>query len=118
MLKKISIDRKPNGNKIIIPLDVTDENIDQQVKMFIEIADDNPFDGQLHIAHFRVYHRKEKTIEVLRRILHELNQPTIELEIHSQRKDLLPFFEAQLSRHTALQDSESGYPGDRSRLPI
>ena len=56
MLKKILIDRKPNGNKIIIPLDVTHENMDQQVKLFTEIADDNPFDGQLHISHFRLYH--------------------------------------------------------------
>jgi hypothetical protein len=101
-----------------IPLEVTDENIDQQVKLFTEIADDNPFDGQLHISHFRLYHGKEKTIEVLRRVVQELNQPTLELEIRGQRKDLLPFFEAQFLRHSALEDSAFGYPGDRSRLPI
>lgn len=118
VLKKITFDKKPNGKKITIPLNVTAENIEQQVKIFIEMADYNPFDGQLHISHFRFYHGKEKTIEVLRRVLSELNSPAIELDIRRQRVELEPFFEAQLARHNVLDDSEFGYPGDKSKLPI
>ena len=118
MLRKITVDKKPDGKKIIIPVEVTSGNIEQQMKIFIEMADYNPFDGQLHIAHFRLYHGKKKTVEVIRRALVELGNPSIELEIRNQRKELIPFFESQLSRHIGLEDKDFGKLGDRSKLPL
>lgn len=118
MLKKVILDKKIDGKEISIPLNVTSENIEQQIKIFIEMTDYNPFDGQLHISHFRIYHRKEKILELLRRVLIELASPSIELEIKNQRKELIPFFEVQLSRHSSLEDKDFGEPGDRSKLPL
>jgi hypothetical protein len=47
MLKYIIIDTKPDGTPITIPAGINEANFEQQVKRFIEIADYNPFDGQL-----------------------------------------------------------------------
>jgi hypothetical protein len=118
MLRKVFFDKKSDGSKISIPIEVNEKNIEQQIKIFIEMTDYNTFDGQLHISHFRHYHGKEKTIQILKSVIQELNNPSIELDIRRERKDLLPFFEAQLSRHEQLEDKEFGYPGDRSKLPL
>ena len=117
-MRNIIIDTNEQGKKILIPREITVENIEQQVKIFIEMADYSFFDGQLHIAHVRLYHGKEKTIKILRRILHELANPTMALDLRNHRRDLIPFFEAQVDRHNLLEDKDFGYPGGRSKLPV
>jgi hypothetical protein len=118
LLRRIVIDRKPDGKPITIPVEVNDTNLEQQIKRFIEIADYNPFDGQLHISLFRHFHGGERTLRVLQMILEELRQPSIHLDISKDRSSLVAFFENQLDRHKSMKDSDFGYPGDRSRLPI
>ena len=118
MLRQVVLDRKPNGALITIPTEINETNFDQQIKRFIEIADYNPFDGQLHISLFRHFHGGEWTLRILNAILQELRSPTIELKIASSRDELMPFFEYQFERHKKLSDSDFDYPGDPSRLPI
>jgi len=119
MLRKVSLDQKPNGTLITIPAEINETNLEQQIKRFVEIADYNPFDGQLHISQFRHFYGEGWTLRLLQAILQELRSPTIELEITHSRDELLSFFENQFERHKQLNDSDFGYPGgDRSRLPI
>lgn len=118
LLKEIKIDTKPNGTKIVIPSEITFDNFDQQVKIFIELADYNFFDGQLHISLFRSFHGKTKTIAVLNSVVKELNSPTMKLDIQQSRGQLEGFFQAQLARHITSGDKEFGYPNDLSRLPL
>ena len=118
MLRDVVIDQKPNGKKIIIPVEVTKENRDQQVKIFVEIAGYSLFDGQLHISLFRQFHGGEKTLQVLHAAVQELQQPSIKLDTPSTRSDLVPFFVSQLERHGSMKDADFGDPGDHSKLPI
>jgi hypothetical protein len=118
LLRQIVIDQKPNGKPITIPVEVNEANLEQQVKRFIEIADYNTFDGQLHISLFRKFHGGKWTLQILQKILQELHQPGIYLNITSPRSDLLPFFKYQIERHKDMSDTDFGYPGDRTQLPI
>lgn len=118
MLRHVTIDQKPNGKPVTIPREVNDANEEQQVKRFIEIADSNTFDGQLHISLFRGFHGGEWTLRILQKILQELQQPSIELKLTTSRNDLLPFFIHQFEKHKSTSDASYGYPRDRSPLPI
>lgn len=42
----------------------------------------------------------------------------IELDIRGQRREFVPFFEVQLSRHISLDDKDFGEQGGRSQLPL
>lgn len=117
-LKKIHIDNLPNGNPITIPEKIDERNFEQQIKRFIEIADYNPFDGQLHISAFRAFHARKWTIKVLDAIIQELQTPSIELHIEHERSALLPFFEAQLKRHDNSDDTSFSFNGKKPVLPI
>jgi hypothetical protein len=118
MLRQVVLDRKPNGALITIPTEINETNVDQQIKRFVEIADYNRFDGQLHISLFRHFHGGEWTLRILQAILQELRTSTIVLKIASSRNELMPFFEYQFERHKKLSDSGFDYPGDHTRLPI
>ena len=118
MLKKVTLNRKPDGTPIIIPREINEANLEQLIKRFIELADYNPFDGQLYISQFRHFHGGNWTNRILQAILLELHSPTIDLEITHSRNDLLPFFEHQFERHQKLNDIDFNYPGDLTRLPI
>lgn len=118
VLRHIRIDQKPNGKPITIPSEANEANLEQQVKRFIEIADYNTFAGQLHISLFRHFHGGPWTLHILQNVLQELHHPSISLTISSPRDELLPFFEYQLERHTNMSDTEFGFPGDHTRLPI
>lgn len=118
MLREVDIERLPNGKPTNIPAILSEANLDQQVKRFIEVAAAEPMDGQLHISHFRKYYGGAWTLRILRSVLSELRQPTMRLAITQRRQDLIPFFEYQLARHEHLHDSEFGYPADTSVLPI
>ena len=118
MLKNVTIDLLSDGKPVTIPLHMSEKNVDQQTKRFIEIASYNPFDGQLHISLFRHFHGGKWTLRILQDVLEELSQPKIDLNIPRSREDLVPFFEHQYERHKELKDEEFRYPGDRSRLPI
>ena len=118
MLRKVSLDQKPDGTLVTIPAEINETNLEQQVKRFVEIADYNPFDGQLHISLFRHFHGREWTLRILQAFLQELHSPTIELKIAHPRDELVPFFEYQFERHKKLSDSDFDDPGDHTRLPI
>ena len=118
LLKKIHMDRLPNGQLVTIPEKVDERNFEQQIKRFIEIADYNPFDGQLHISFFRTCHGGEWTLKILAAVLEELRTPSIELDIEQERSKLLPFFEAQLQRHRGLDDTSFRFDGKKPVLPI
>ena len=106
MLKQIKIDTKPDGLPITIPAIINEANFEQQIKRFIEIADYNSFDGQLHISLFRACHGGQWTIRILEAIVQELKTPDIELNISQERTTLLPFFTHQLERHKNLADMD------------
>jgi hypothetical protein len=118
MLRKVLLDQKPDGTLITIPAEINETDLEQQIQRFVEIVDDNLFDGQLHISLFRHFHGGGWTLRILQAILLELHSPTIELKIAHSRDELLPFFEDQFERHKKLSDSDFGYPGDHTRLPI
>lgn len=118
MLRDVVIDRKPNGKRIIIPVEVTKENREQQVKIFIEMAASSTFDGQQHISLFRHFHGGIVTLDILRAVIRELREPTVQVDILCDRSDLISFFVWQLEKHSSLKDENVGYPGDRSQLPM
>ena len=106
MLRKVVIDTKPDGYPITMPASINEANFDQQVKLFIEIADYNPMDGELHISRFRSFHRGEWTRRILEAIVQELNHPSLALDITHDRKALVPFFEYQRDRHQNMSDAD------------
>jgi hypothetical protein len=118
MLKKVQIDILPNGRQVTIPSEVNVDNFDQQVKRFIEVADHDLSDGQMHISLFRNCHGGDWTIKILMAIILELHNPQIYLEITHARDTLLPFFEFQLERHRKLDDTVFKRSGRRPSLPI
>lgn len=103
---------------VVIPAHISDDNVDQQVKLTIEIADSNFWDGQLHLSHLRKYHSGAVVSRLLESAIGELRNPSIELNIGHDRASLVPFFSEQLARHSSLPDPAFGYPADRSLLPI
>lgn len=118
MLKHITIDTKPDGKPIMIPVSVSEANLDQQVKRFIEITDYNPFDGQMHISLFRTCHGGQWTMRILEAIVHELKAPSIVLTLSQDRSALLPFFEYQIERHKNLADTDFRFSGPPPKLPL
>jgi|SRR5579859_2281733 len=106
MLRRVDLERGPNGSVIGVPDKMNEQKIDQQVKLFIEIASYNRFDGQLHISHFRTLHKNQWTVKILEAVIQELIYPEIYLYISEDRMALLPFFEHQLERHKNLSDNE------------
>ncbi len=105
MLRKIVIDQRSDGYPIAMPKEMTERNFEQQIKLFIEIADYNPMDGQLHISHFRSLHGGVWTRRILDACVQELQSPSIELDISGSRERLLLFFLHQQDRHNCLQDA-------------
>jgi hypothetical protein len=118
MLKQITIDTKPDGMPITIPARINEANFEQQVKRFIEIADYNPFDGQLHISFFRTCHGGQWTMRILEAIVQELKAPSIDLTLSQERTAILPFFTYQLERHKNLADTDFPVAGSLPKLPL
>lgn len=118
MLRKVDIERKPDGSPVTIPAEINDANIDQQVKVLIELADRSYWDGQLRLSHLRKYHGGVVIRVLLSAVLEELRKPRIHLNISKDRAMLDLFFAQQLARHESLPDTEFGFPADRTRLPI
>ena len=115
MLRQVELERKPNGSLIVVPKEMNEQKIDQQVKLFIEMASYSRFDGQLHISHFRTFHNKQWTLKILEAVIQELIHPSIQLDISEDRAKLLPFFEYQLERHKSMRDEEFQSPQQRNR---
>lgn len=118
MLRRIEIDRLPNGKQVTIPAEINARNFEQQVKRFIEIADYNTFDGQMHLSFFRACHGGEWTIKIIEAVIHELQVPSVYLEITQERSVLLPFFEDQLERHRKMGNAEFRFSGNSPSLPM
>jgi hypothetical protein len=119
MLKDIEVERKPNGKPVIIPVKISDANIEQQIKLLIEIADYNLFDAHMHLSVFRHFHGGEWTSRLLQEIIQELHQPGINLKLSHARDKLVPFFTSELSNHQGYTDEAYRYPPDDVwRLPL
>lgn len=119
MLKNIEMDRKPDGKIIKFPVKMTEANIEQQVKLVIEMADYNAYDAHMHLSVFRHFHSEAWTLRVLQLILQELQQPSIKVNISHPRGKLVPFFTSELEKHQTLTDEDYRYPPDDAwRLPM
>jgi hypothetical protein len=118
MLREVSVDTKPDGRAINVPVEVSDSKMHQYVKRFIETTDYNFQDGSGLVSLFRSFHGGLRTLRVLEAVLDELRHPSIQLDLQGSRDELLPFFEEILVRHQNVEDADFGYPHDRSRLPM
>ena len=118
MLRNIKLDKKPDGKTIFIPASITENTIEQQMKIIIEMVDYSTFDAHSHLSRFRSFYGGNITIQILQKAIDELYTPYINLEIRTQREVLRPFFEEELSLHSIMKDEQFYYPKDRSVLPI
>jgi hypothetical protein len=92
VLKQVTPERLPTGKPVKVPAEMTEAELDQLVKVCVEIADYNGMDGHLVVSHFRCYHGKDWTLRILRAILHELGEPRIELHLSEPREVFVPFY--------------------------
>ncbi len=118
MLREVRVDTKPDGRPVNVPLEVSDDKMEQYVKRFIETADYNFQDGSGLVSLFRSFHGGVWTLRILEAVLNELKHPSIQLNLQGSRDELLPFFQEILARHQNVEDADFGYPHDRSRLPM
>jgi len=119
LLRDIAIDKKAGGSPVNVPVEVSESKIDQYIKRFVEIADYNQQDGSGVVSLFRSYHGGEWTLRILRGILRELHEPTIQLNISHPHEELVLFFEWLLEKHRKANDADFGYPyRDYSKLPL
>ena len=119
MLKSIEMDRKPYGNPIIFPVKITEANVEQQVKLVIEMADYNVYDAHMHLSVLRHFHGGVWALRVLQLIFQEIQQPGINVMISHPGENLLPFFTSEWEKHQNLTDEDYRYPPDDAwRLPM